>query len=219
MIPLNGGITLFEGHKKPAAGARLRAMSVALTVTPPLIFLLAGCASIFGWDIHAPGVLSSNFPQLVQPTHERLALYVMPEVLNYESRDKGSWSADPQTYHVGEAFGPMLIEGFQNGFDEFIFLETAPTPQILKRYGINRLAVVRIAGFKNLVTMKGQALAFITETAVFDQEMKPLGRFESRGSSESEKIFAKKGGPEVNLNATIENNVRAIVQHLQDVRA
>ena len=180
--------------------------------------LFLGCARLFGWDIHAPGILSENFTQLVRAVDERVALYLPPELLRYESKDKGSWSADPQTYHVGEAFGPMLVEGFQNGFSEFIFLETRPTPEILARYGIHRLAVVRLKDFGNRVTWKGQSLTLATETAVFDSGMKEIDRFESRGTSASGKIFAKKGGPEVNLNAALENNVRAVVQHLQDVR-
>ena len=187
-----------------------------LALTGMVLFL--GCARLFGWDIHAPGILSENFTQLVRAVDERVALYLPPELLRYESKDKGSWSADPQTYHVGEAFGPMLVEGFQNGFSEFIFLETRPTPEILARYGIHRLAVVRLKDFGNRVTWKGQSLTLATETAVFDSGMKEIDRFESRGTSASEKIFSKKGGPEVNLNAALENNVRAVVQHLQDVR-
>ena len=184
------------------------------------IFLLffAGCARLFGWDIHAPGILSENYARLIRPVDERIALYLPPEVLNFESKDKGSWSADPQTYHVGEAFGPMLVEGFQTGFSEFIFLETPPAPEILERYGIHRLALVRIRDFGNRVTWKGQALTFATEVVVFDSAMKEIDRFEAKGTSASEKIFAKKGGPEVNLNAALENNVRAVIQHLQDVK-
>lgn len=181
-------------------------------------FCLSGCARLFGWDIHAPGILSSNFAQLVQPIDERFALYIPPELLQFESKDRGSWSADPQTYHIGEALGPLLVEGFQGGFSEFILLETEPNAALLKRYGINRLAVVRIKDFKNRVTWRGQGLGLVTETAVFDSDMNKLAQFESSGSSESEKIFAKKGGPEVNLNAALENNVRAIVQHIQDIK-
>ncbi len=184
-----------------------------------LLFILqAGCARLFGWEIHAPGILSSNFEQLIRPASERVALYVPPELLTYVSKDKGSWSADPQTYYVGEALGPMLLEGFQNGFGKFVFMETEPSAGILQRYGIRRLAVVRIKEFRNQVTWKGQGLKLVTETAVFDPEMKEIERFESSGISASEKIFSKKGGPEVNLNAALENNVRAVVQHLQDVR-
>jgi len=204
--------TATDGLIEIASPAKKRG-GLAMTV-----LLITGCARLFGWEIHAPGILSSNFAQQIRPVEERAALYLPSEVLTYQSKDKGSWSADPQTYHVGEALAPMLLEGFQNGFSEFVFLETEPTASILRRYGIKRLAVVRIKDFKNRVTWGGQGLMLITETAVFDSEMKKLAQFESRGSSESEKIFAKKGGPEVNLNAAIENNVRAVVQHLQDMK-
>ena len=74
------------------------------------MLLLAGCATIFGWDIHAPGVLSNNFFQKVSPVPERVALWMEPGLIPYISKDRGGKTADPQTYHVGEAFGPMLIE-------------------------------------------------------------------------------------------------------------
>ena len=181
-----------------------------------LAFIQTGCAAIFGWDIHAPGILSESFSKNVGPVHERVALYFPPELLHYESKDRGGRTADPQTYYVGEALGPMLIEGFQGAFDEFIFLETEPTPQILKRCGVQRLAVVRIKEFKNHVTLKGQALILVTETVVFGPDLHLLTRFDSSGISGSQKVFAKKGGPEVNLNAAIERNVLAIIQHLQE---
>ena len=179
-------------------------------------FLLAGCAAIFGWNIHAPGILSENFSKRLAPVHERVALYLAPGLLNYQSKNRGGRTADPQTYYIGEALGPMLIEGFQDGFDEFIFLEAEPSPPLLKRYGIRRLAVVRVKDFENSVTLKGQAVTLVTETAVFDPDMRLLSQFESRGTSDSQKVFAKKGGPEVNLNAAIENSVLAIVGQLQD---
>jgi len=174
-----------------------------------------GCARLFGWDIHAPGILSNNFSQTVQPIPERIALYLPPELLKYESRDRGSRTADPQTYHIGEALGPMLVEAFQEGFEEFIFLETEPTREVLKRYGIPWVAVVRVKEFRNRVSWRGQAIALATETVVLDSDLHLFTRFESQGSSESEKVFAKKGGPEVNLNAAIESNVLAIIQNLQ----
>lgn len=189
---------------------------VILTVV--LILSLVGCARLFGWEIHAPGILSRHFAETVRPVPERIALYLPPELLNYESKDRGSRTADPQTYHIGEALGPMLVEAFQASFNEFIFLEVEPTPEILKRYGIPRAAVVRVKEFKNQVTWKGQIVSLATETAVLDPELKPLAQFESEGTSDAQKVFAKKGGPEVNLNAAIENNVRAIVQHIQDIR-
>ncbi len=181
-----------------------------------LVVVLTGCARIFGWDIHAPGILSTNFTEQVQAAPQRVALYLPPEVLAYQSKERGGRWADPQTYHLGEAFGPMILEAFQEGFEEFIFLEAEPTPQVLKRYGIPHLVVVRIKDFNNRVTLKGQAVQIVTEAAVLDSDLNLLGRFESKGSSDAQKVFAKKGGPEVNLNAAIENNVLAIVQYLQD---
>ena len=178
-----------------------------------------GCARLFGWDIHAPGILSRRFAETVQTVPERIALYLPPELLNYESKDRGSRTADPQTYHVGEALAPMLVEAFQEGFQEFIFLETEPTREILKRYGISRVALVRVKDFRNHVTWHGQALGLMTETVVLDSNLHLVSRFESSGSSDSQKVFSKKGGPEVNLNAAIESNVLAIVQHLQDWKA
>ena len=175
-----------------------------------------GCAAIFGWDIHAPGILSEDFATTVAPVTARLALYIPKDSLAYTSKDRGAKTADPQTYHVGEAFGPMLVEGFQDGFEEFIFLETQPDALMLKQYGIPYLVSVRIKEFKNRVTWRGQAVQLTTETAVFDSGLHVLARFESQGSSDTEKVFAKKGGPEVNLNAAIESNVLAVVQYLQD---
>lgn len=175
-----------------------------------------GCASIFGWDIHAPGILSEHFSQVVQPVHERIALYLPPNLLQYKSYDRGGRTADPQTYHVGEALSPMLVEGFQTGFDEFIFLETEPTSALLKQYGISHLVTVRITEFENKVTWGSHGLSLTTETVVLDPELKTLGRFEATGLSGAKKVFAKKGGPQVNLNAAIENNVLAIMQYLQD---
>ena len=195
------------------------------TFNRPILFLIlsgaltlsvTGCASIFGWDIHAPGILSDGFSKAVPPLSTRIALYLSPELLTYESKDRGGKTADPQIYHVGEALGPMLVEGFQDGFEEFIFMETEPTSQILKQYGIPYFVTVRIKNFKNHVTWHGQAVALSTETVVFNSNLKPVARFESQGTSDARKVFAKKGGPQVNLNAAIENNVLAIVQYLQD---
>lgn len=181
-----------------------------------LCLTLTGCAALFGWDIHAPGIMSANFAERVAPEHERMALYLDPSVYRYESKDRGSATADPQTFHIGEAYAPMIVEGFQQAFDEFVFLEVPPSPAVLKQYGIPRTAVVRIKEFKNHVTWKGQAVRLTTETVVFGPELNEIGRFESTGSSDIEKIFAKKGGPEVNLNAALEHNVTAIVQYIQD---
>ncbi len=180
------------------------------------VLFFAGCATLFGWDIHAPGILSEGYFREIQPVQKRVALYLEPSLMKYVSKNKGGWSADPQTYYVGEALAPMLVEGFQQGFGEFIFMEAEPTPAILKRYGIDALAVVRIKDFGNRVTWKGQGLSLVTETVVFDASLNPLARFQAGGMSDAEKVFAKKGGPEVNLNAAIENNVKALVQYLQD---
>jgi hypothetical protein len=181
-----------------------------------LVFFQTGCARLFGWNIHAPGVLSENFLADIKPMNERVALYLPPDLLHYTSKDRGGWSADPQTYHLGEALGPMLVEGFQSAFEEFIFMEVEPTAQILKQYAIPYLVVVRIKDFKNRVTWRGQAITLIAEAIVFDSNLQGVGRFESKGTSDAQKVFAKKGGPEVNLNAALENNVLGIVQYLQD---
>lgn len=178
--------------------------------------LFSGCAAIFGWNIHAPGTLSRAFVEHLEPVNARVALYFEPGVAEFISTNKGGWSADPQTYYVGEAFAPMLMEGFQTGFSEFVFLEVEPTPAVMKRYALPFVAVVRVKSFGNRVTLKGQALALVTETAVLDSGLRLLATFESTGVSDAEKVFAKKGGPELNLNAAVESNVRAAVQYLQD---
>ncbi len=177
---------------------------------------LWGCATIFGWNIHAPGLLSNEFTSKIQPVHERIALYLPLEVLTYESKNRGGKTADPQTYYIGESLGPMLVEGFQAGFTEFIFLETEPTPELMKRYAIPRAAVIKVKEFQNQVTLKGQTVGLVTETAVLDSDLHFITRFESRGGSGAQKVFSKRGGPQVNLNAAIENNVLAIIQQLQD---
>lgn len=182
------------------------------------LVLLLGCARLFGWEIHAPGRLSNNFTAAVKPVPERIALYLPPEVLHYESKNKGGRLADPQTYYVGEALGPMLVEGFQAGFQEFIFLEVEPTREILHRYAVPRTAVVRIKDFGNRVTLKGQALTLVTETVILDPDLKRLTRFESRGVSDARKVFSKKGGPELNLNAAIEQNVFATISQIREWR-
>ena len=63
---------------------------------------------------------------------------------------------------------------------------------------------------------KGHAVGVTTETTVFDSDLKRLDDFESMGSSDAEKVFSKKGGPQVNLNAALENNIKAVVEYLQD---
>jgi hypothetical protein len=179
--------------------------------------MLAGCATIFGWDIHAPGVLSNNFFQKVSPVRERIALWMDPALMAVVSKNRGGKTADPQTYHIGEAFAPMLIEAFQSGFEEFVLMEAAPSPEIMKQYGIRWLVNVRIREFENDVTWKGQTLRLKIESVVLDPDLKEAARFESAGSSEAEKVFSKKGGPEVHLNVTLENTAEALILHLQDL--
>src|SRR3989338_798234 len=181
-----------------------------------LVLCQSGCVTLFGWDIHAPAVLSQLFYDKVIPGKERVALYLPPDLIAYQSKNRGGRFADPQTYHVGEAFVPMVIEGLQYAFQEFILMETEPTPDILKRYGISYLMVMRIKDFGNRVTFKGQAVELETVVLIYDSELHFVKGIKARGSSDAQKVFAKKGGPEVNLNAAIENNVIATIQLLQD---
>lgn len=183
------------------------------------LFLFAGCAALFGWDIHAPGVLSNNFFSKVSPARERVALWIDPALAAYLCKNcKGGKTADPMTYHIGEAFAPMLIEAFQNGFQEFVVMESDPAPEIMKQYGIRWLVSVRIQDFQNRLNWKGKILLQLrTESVVLGPELKEAARFESTGSSEAIKVFSTKGGPEVHLNATLENTAEALVLHLQDL--
>lgn len=185
-------------------------------LAPLALIFLAGCAALFGWDIHAPGLLSIHAYPRITPMPNRVALCLDPLLIRYQSKLRGSWSADPQTYHVGEALAPILIEAFQQAFEEFVMLEVEPTAEILKNYGIEYAAVVRIKDFGNRVSWKGQALSLSTETVVLNQNLEPVFHFESEGSSDAEGVFAKKGGPEVNLNAALENNAVSLVQYFQD---
>ena len=178
--------------------------------------MLSGCATLFGWDIHAPAVLSKRFYERVEPAPQRLALYLDPSLFELISKNKGGRFADPQTYHIGEAYVPIVIEGFQRGFDEFILIEDEPTQEILARYAIPYLVYIRPKVFENDVTMKGQTVAFETEILVFDRDLKLLDRFRTSGKSDSKKVFAKMGGPQVNLNAALENNTESIVLYIQD---
>jgi len=181
------------------------------------LFLLTGCASIFGWDIHAPGLLSEGFIQSVQPAHQRIALYFPKDLLSYVSKDRGGRTADPQTYHVGESYGPMIIEAFQSAFAEFIFLEMEPSADLLKQYAVPYLVAVKIKNFNNEVSGSGQILSLATETTIFDSDLTVIEHFESTGTSDVKRVFAKKGGPQVNLNLALENNIMSIVEHIQDV--
>lgn len=184
----------------------------------PWILALAvtGCVALFGWDIHAPGLVSNTFYQKVEPAPRRVALYLPDSLAGYVSKNRGGRLADPQTYHVGEALAPILVEAFQQAFEEFIFLEVEPAPDVLAQYGIPYLAVVEVAGFKNRVDLKGQAVSLTLKTRLFDTRLNPLAEFESRGVSDAKKVFAKKGGPEVNLNSAVENSALSLVQYLQD---
>lgn len=180
------------------------------------LFFFSGCAALFGWKIHAPGLLSQDYYRHVIASEDRIALYLPEEVLKYQSTHRGGALADPQTYFLGEAFVPMLLEGFQGAFQEFILFESEPDRLMMRRYGLQRLAVVRIRGLKNRVTLKGQALQLETETRIYNEDLQPIAAFESIGTSDAKKVFSKKGGPEINLNFAIENNVTALVQYIQD---
>lgn len=177
----------------------------------------SGCTRLFGWDIRAPGVLSGQFAGQVQQTPHRIALYIPPDIASYISKDRGGRFADPQTYHVGEAFHLMVLEAFQEAFAEFILLEVPPSPEILQQYAIPYLVTVSIQDFGNRVTLRGQALQLMTEVQVYDAQLNRLGRFEASGTSDAEKVFARKGGPEMNLNAALERNLLATVEGVRDL--
>ena len=86
----------------------------------------------------------------------------------------------------------------------------------MQQYGVSHLAVAEVTGFKNRKNLKGQGLDLYTETTLFDHNLKLISRFQTRGTSEARGVFAKKGGPEVNLNAAIESNLRNVVLMIQD---
>jgi len=180
------------------------------------MLIFSGCTRLFGWDIHAPGILSNGFLQTIPQAEQRIALYLPESTFSYESKDKGSRFSDPQTYHVGESFAPMVLEAFQSSFNEFIYMETIPRKDILERYDIPYLVVLQIKGFDNTKDLRGQKLTVLTDVIVLDQDFNKLGRFESKGVSDAKKVFAKKGGPEVNLNAAIEKSIEGIILTLQD---
>lgn len=190
-----------------------RALAVPMAI---LLWITAGCAALFGWNIHAPGVLSAQYYQQVEPYPSRVTLYFPKELLDDTFKNRGSRFADPQVYYAGEALGPILIEAFQHGFQEFFFMEVEPDPAILQQYGIEYLVTVKIRNFGNRVTLKGQQLMLELEAGLYDAQMQPLMRFVSKGTSEAFGVFAKKGGPEVNLNAAIENATRSMLYYLHD---
>jgi len=146
----------------------------------------------------------------------RVALYIPEGQKEFISKDKGTRWSDPQTYYIGEAFVPMLIESFQNGFTEFILMEALPNPEIMSQYAIDAVVVSEIRDFKNRKTLPAQGLDLYTETTVFNRDLKLIRRFETRGTSEAKGTFAKKGGLEVNLNAAIEGSLRETVLQVQD---
>ena len=156
---------------------------------------------------------------MVSPAERRVVLYLMPETRRFISENRGGKLADPQTYHVGEAFTPMAVEAFQRAFSEFIFMESEPTPEILKRYAIPCVAAVAIERLQNRVTLKGQALVLESRVELYADDGTFLAGFEVEGASEARKVFGRRGGPQVNLNAAIENNLRATALFLQDVLA
>ncbi len=179
--------------------------------------LCSGCAAIYGWNIHAPGLLSTEFTNDIPSSPHRVALYVPEGQKEYISKDKGTRWSDPQTYYIGEAYVPMLIESFQSGFSEFVLMEALPTPDLMRQYGIEALVVSEIKDFKNRKAFSAQGLDLYTETTVFNPDLKLIRRFETRGTSEAPGTFAKKGGLEVNLNAAIEGALRETVSQVQDV--
>ena len=177
---------------------------------------LFGCTAIYGWNIHAPGILSGEFARDIPQSPHRVALYVPEGQKEFVSKDKGTRLSDPQTYYVGEAFVPMLAEAFRSSFSEFVMMEAIPTPAIMKQYGIEMLAVSEIKDFKNRKTLSAQGLDLYTETSLFSPNLKMIRRFEARGTSEAPGTFSKKGGLEVNLNAAIEGNLREVIAQVQD---
>ncbi len=177
---------------------------------------VSGCATLFGWDIHAPAVLSQGYYERVQPASDRVAVYLDPSLFQLTSKNKGGRFADPQTYHIGEAYVPLVIEGFQQGFNEFLLIEDEPTQALLTQYAIPYLVYIRPKAFNNDVSLKGQVLSFETEALIFDKDLRLLDRVRTSGKSDSKKVFSQKGGPEVNLNAALENNIESMVLYIQD---
>jgi hypothetical protein len=180
------------------------------------VMLFVGCTTLFGWTIHAPGILSNKFYDEIEKTDARIALYIPPHCAEFISREKGGKLADPQTYFIGEAFAPMLVESFQHAFSEFVFMEIDPSVDILKQYQIPSIVVIDIREFQNKVTLKGQAVSIVTEVWILNAELELVRHLEVVGTSDAQKVFSKKGGPEVNLNAAVEQNLRLTTEYLQD---
>ncbi|MBI4388100.1 MAG: hypothetical protein HY582_03570 [Candidatus Omnitrophica bacterium] len=197
-------------------GRKSSALLVTLSSTLIATFLFSGCTTIFGWGIHAPGVLSNRYYEQVKPAPQRMGLYLPDELIQFESKERGGRLADPQRYFIGESFVPMAIEGFQRAFEEFVLMEAKPASDILTRHQIPYLVTIKPESFKNRVTLKGQAVELKTRVTIFDSELHLVREFQATGSSDAQKVFAKKGGPEVNLNAAIENNITSTVQFVQD---
>ncbi len=191
-------------------------MKKALSFWILVCCLQAGCTAIYGWNIHAPGLLSDEFARDIPQVSKRVALYIPEGQKEFISKDKGTFWSDPQTYYIGEAFVPMLIESFQSGFTEFVLMEALPNPDIMNQYAIDAVVVSEIKDFSNRKTLPAQGLDIYTDTTIFNRELKLIRRFETRGTSEAKGTFAKKGGLEVNLNAAIEGNLRETVLQVQD---
>ncbi|OGW82430.1 MAG: hypothetical protein A2Z83_03760 [Omnitrophica bacterium GWA2_52_8] len=192
--------------------------NAAVFVFGALVFpMMAGCAAIYGWNIHAPGLMSGEFARDIPPYAARVGLYIPEDQSAFISKDKGTRMSDPQTYYVGESFVPMLVEAFQTGFEEFVLFETVPIPAMMTQYGVDYLAVVKITGFRNRKKYREQGLDVQTETTVFKPDLHLLARYETTGASDAPGTFAKRGGPEVNLNHAIESNLRSVVIYLQDL--
>jgi hypothetical protein len=192
-------------------------VSSKTTVIILCLLCACGCVRLFGWDIHAPGLLSESFYTDIQPCDRRVALYLTEKTRTYISKNKGGRLADPQTYYIGEAFEPMAVEAFAAQFSECIYCEIEPTDLLLKRYDISYLIVIDIIGFDNKVGLKGQAVSLKTNVYIFDTNMRLCARFISEGASDAQKVFAKRGGPEVNLNAAIEKNIAGTIEFLHDI--
>lgn len=195
---------------------KLHDSSVRLWILCVVALFCGGCAMLFHWDIHAPGRLSQAYFSQVMPENQRVGLFITDGLMQYTSTNKGGRFADPQTYHIGEAMAPMMVEAFQRAFTEFILIEAEPTPELMRRYAIPALVLIDVSEFYNQVRIKGQGVGLKTHVYLLDQDMYLMAEFEAMGSSDARKVFAKKGGPEVNLNAAIESNLIATVQFVQD---